>query len=53
MLQEKIKELKAEYKNIGDKRKETGQERYPEWKYHDAIDHVLGHKPFYTACCGS
>ena len=42
---EKIKKLKAEYKKINDKRKETGQGRYPEWEYYDAIDCVLGHKP--------
>ena len=42
---EKIKKLKAEYKKISDKRKETGQGRYPEWEYYDAINRVLGHKP--------
>ena len=43
--QVKIKKLKAEYKKISDKRKETGQGRYPEWEYYDAINRVLGHKP--------
>ena len=38
-------ELKAEYKRIRDKRQETGQGRYPEWDYYDAMDGVLGHKP--------
>ena len=42
---EKVKKLTAEYKRISDKRKETGQGRYPKWEYYDAIDHVLGHKP--------
>ena len=42
---EKIKKLKAEYKKISDKRKETGQGRYPEWDYYDAMDEVLGYKP--------
>ena len=42
---EKLKKLKAEYKKISDKRKETGQGRYPEWDYYDAMDCVLGHKP--------
>ena len=42
---EKLKKLKAEYKKISDKRKETGQGRYPEWDYYDAMDSVLGHKP--------
>ena len=41
---EKIKKLKAEYNKISDKRKETGQARYPEWEYYHAIDRVLGHK---------
>ena len=42
---EKLKKLKAEYKRIRDKRQETGQGRYPEWDYYDAMDGVLGHKP--------
>ena len=42
---EKLKKLKTEYKKISDKRKETGQGRYPEWDYYDAMDGVLGHKP--------
>ena len=42
---EKLKKLKAEYKKISDKRKETGQGSYPEWDNYDAMDRVLGHKP--------
>ena len=42
---EKLKKLKAEYKRIRDKRQETGQGRYPEWDYYDAMNDVLGHKP--------
>ena len=41
---EKIKKLKAEYKKIKYKRDETGQGRYPEWEYFDALNEVLGHK---------
>lgn len=41
---EKIKKLKAEYKKIRDKREATGQGRYPEWEYFDAINEVLGPK---------
>ena len=41
---EKLKKLKVEYK-ISDKRKETGQGRYPEWDYYDAVDLILGHRP--------
>ena len=44
MLRES-KKLKAECKRISDRRKETGEGRYPEWDYFDAIDAVLGHKP--------
>ena len=44
MLRES-KKLKAECKRIIDRRKETGEGRYPEWDYFDAIDAVLGHKP--------
>jgi len=36
--QEKLKKLKTEYKKISDKRKETGQGRYPEWDYYDAMN---------------
>ena len=42
---EKLKKLKIGFKKISDKRKETGQGRYPEWDYYDAMDEVLGHKP--------
>ena len=42
---DKMKKLKAEYKKIKDKRNETGQGRYPEWNFFDAMDNVLGHKP--------
>ena len=40
-----MKKLKAEYKKVKDKRSETGQGRYPEWDFYDAMDNVLGHKP--------
>lgn len=39
------KKLKTEYKKVKDKRNETGQGRYPEWDFFDAMDNVLGHKP--------
>ena len=39
---EKLKKLKCEYKRIKDKRNKTGEGRYPEWDYFDAIDAVLG-----------
>ena len=42
---EKMKKLRTEYKKISDKRKETGQGRYPEWDYFDAMGDVLAHKP--------
>ncbi|XP_065904002.1 uncharacterized protein [Dysidea avara] len=42
---EKLKKLKAEHRKISDKRKQTGEGRYPEWDYFDAMDTVLGHKP--------
>ena len=42
---EKVKKLKAVYKRISDRRKETGEGRYPEWDCFDAIDAVLGHNP--------
>ena len=41
---EKIKKLKTEYKKIKYKRDETGQGRFPEWEYFDALHEVLGHK---------
>ena len=40
---EKIKKLKTEYKKIKYKRDETGQGRFPEWEYFDALHEVLGH----------
>ena len=42
---EKLKKLKAEHKKISDKRKQTGEGRYPEWDYFNSMDTVLGHKP--------
>ena len=42
---EKLKKLKCEYKRIKDKRNKTGEERYPEWDYFDAIDAMIGHRP--------
>ena len=42
---DKIKKLKVEYRKIKDKRKRTGEGRYPEWDYFDALDAILGHKP--------
>ena len=42
---EKMKKLRTEYKKISDKRKETGQGRYPEWDYFDTMGDVLVHKP--------
>ena len=42
---EKIKKLKVEYRKIKDKRNKTGEGRFPEWDYFDAIDAILGHKP--------
>jgi len=45
LCRDKMKKLRVEYKKIKDKRKETGQGRYPEWDYFDAMDEVMGHKP--------
>ena len=42
---EKVKKLKLEYRRNKDKRRKTGEGRYPEWDYFDAIDAILGHKP--------
>ena len=42
---DKVKKLKVEYRKIKDKRKKTGQGRYSEWDYFDALDAILGHKP--------
>ena len=41
---DKIKKLKAEYKKIRDKRDTTGQGRYPEWEYFDAMNEVMAAK---------
>ena len=41
---EKIKKLKAEYKKIKDKREKTGQGRYPDWEFFDALNDVIGQK---------
>ena len=44
-MQEKTKKLKTEYKKSVTKgRLYTGQSRYPEWEYFDAINEVLGPK---------
>ena len=40
----KIRKLKLEYRKIKDSRNKTGTER-KEWKFFDAMDAVLGHKP--------
>ena len=40
----KIKKLKFEYRRIRDSNSRTGRGR-TEWKFLDAIDNVLGHKP--------
>ena len=42
---DKIKKLKAEYRKVKDKREKTGEGRYPEWDYFDALDAILGHRP--------
>ena len=41
---EKMKKLRGEYKKVKDKRNETGQGRFPEWEFYDAMDAVMGHK---------
>ena len=41
---DKIKKLKGEYKKVCDKRETTGEGRYPEWEFFDALDSVLGPK---------
>ena len=41
---DKIKKLKGEYKKVHDKRETTGEGRYPEWEFFDALDNVLGPK---------
>ena len=40
---DKIKKLKGEYRKVKDKRGKTGEGRYPEWDYFDALDAILGH----------
>ena len=40
----KIRKLKLEYRKIKDSRNKTGTGR-KEWKFFDAMDAVLGHKP--------
>ena len=40
-----MKKLQTECWKVSDKRKETGQGRYPEWDYYDAMSDVLAHKP--------
>ena len=42
---EKVKKLKVEYRKVKDKRNKTGEGRYPEWDYFDALNAILGHKP--------
>ena len=41
---DKIKKLKGEYKKVHNKRETTGEGRYPEWEFFDALDNVLGPK---------
>ena len=41
---DKTKKLKGEYKKVHDKRETTGEGRYPEWEFFDALDSVLGPK---------
>ena len=41
---DKIKKLKGEYKKVCDKRETTGEGRYAEWEFFDALDNVLGPK---------
>ena len=42
---DKIKKLRGEYRKVKDKRDKTGEGRYPEWDYFDALDAILGHRP--------
>lgn len=42
---DKIKKLNGEYRKIKDKRNKTGEGRFPEWDYFDAMDAILGHRP--------
>ena len=39
-----MKKLRAEYKKVKDRHKETGQGRFPEWEFYDAMDDAIGHK---------
>ena len=41
---DKIKKLRGEYHKVKDKRDKTGEGRYPEWDYFDALDAILGHR---------
>ena len=41
---DKIKKLRAEYKRIEDKRDTTGEGRYPEWEFFDALGVILAPK---------
>ena len=41
---EKVKKLRAEYKKVKDRRKETGQGWFPEWEFYNAMDDAIGHK---------
>ena len=38
---EKVKKLKLEYWRVRDKMRKSGEGRYPEWNYFDAIDAIL------------
>ena len=42
---DKIKKLRGEYRKVKDKRGKSGEGRYPEWEYFDALDAILGHRP--------
>jgi len=39
-----VKKLRAEYKKVKDRRKETGEGRFPEWDFYDAMDDAIGLK---------
>ena len=36
---------RGEYRKVKDKRNKTGEGKYPEWDYFDALNAILGHKP--------
>ena len=42
---EKVKKLRAEYKKVKDRHKETGQGRFSEWEFYDAIGHKHSTEP--------